>query len=69
MLKSANSFLESKVKSLEKKMHDAQTQLVNLELISLHTSCKCVESNKMKNNKNYKGLESKIKYPLKEEQC
>jgi len=51
-LKSANSFLELKVKSLEKELHDAQTQLVNLELIYLHAFCKYVESNKIKNCKN-----------------
>jgi len=30
-------------------LHDAQTQLANLELIYLHAFCKCVESSKMKN--------------------
>ena len=34
-LKSANSYLESKVNFLEKELHDAQTRLVNLELICL----------------------------------
>jgi len=46
-LKISNSFLESKAKSLEKELHDAQAQLVNLELICLHASCKCVKSSKM----------------------
>jgi len=47
-LKSAKNFIESKVKSLEKYLHDAQTKLVNLELICLHATCKCVESSKKK---------------------
>jgi len=29
-------------------LHDAQTQLVNLELICLHASCKCIELVKLK---------------------
>ena len=39
-----------KTKIIEKDLHNAQTKLVNFELICLHASCKFVESSKMKRN-------------------
>jgi len=56
-LKNANNVLEPKVKSLEKELHKAKTELVNLELTCLHASIKTCEI--------CKDLEKKIKYLLK----
>jgi len=55
-----------KTKIIEKDLHNAQTKLVNFELICLHASCKFVESSKMKrNHKNWKFMEDKIEYLFK----
>ena len=56
-LRSANNLLEPKVKSLEKELHNAKTELVTLELMCLHASIKTCE--------NCKGLENKVEYLLK----